>query len=308
MIDIFIIIAPLFFIIFFVSVLRYIGFIKGDWTSNLNQYVLKIGLPALIFTSLAHTKISFLSELELIFINFTFLIIIFLFSYAIGHMLNLEKKMRDTIIVCLMFSNVAYMGIPILTRVFDDTILSPISIIVAVYLLVFFGMGVSYLEITRHKSTTSTLKIIMKTIFTNPILIAVFCSILVHITHISLPTFFTTALNMITTSITPIVLVIIGIFIGSSTLGSLRDWKPVALFSLGTLIILPLMFYIGLIIFRQNPTYHIISILESAMPLGITPFAIADHYGLNKNFIARTIVMSTALSIITLPFWISFLI
>lgn len=308
MIAIFYIIAPLFFIIFFVAFLRHIGFIKGNWTSNLNQYVLKIGLPTLIFTSLAHTNISLMSELRLIFINFTFLITVFFFSYAIAHMMHLDKKMRNTIIVCLMFSNVAYMGIPILTRVFDDSILPQISIIVAIYLLVFFGMGVSYLEFTRHRSTSNIFKTIAKTIFTNPILIAVFLGTIIQITHIPLPSFISISLDMIATSVTPIVLVIIGIFIGPSTLGKLRDWKPVALFTLGTLIIVPLIFYIGLILLRENPSDHIISILESAMPLGITPFAIADHYNLNKGFIARTIVLSTALSIVTLPFWISFLI
>ncbi len=41
------------------------------------------------------------------------------------------------------------------------------------------------------------------------------------------------------------------------------------------------------------------------MPLAITPFALSDKYFLNKVFISRAIVLSTILSIITLPFWIA---
>ncbi len=43
------------------------------------------------------------------------------------------------------------------------------------------------------------------------------------------------------------------------------------------------------------------------MPLAITPFALADKYNLDKDFIARSIILSTILSAISLPFWISLL-
>jgi predicted permease len=43
------------------------------------------------------------------------------------------------------------------------------------------------------------------------------------------------------------------------------------------------------------------------MPLAITPFALARQYDLDQEFIARSIVMSTVLSLISLPFWISLL-
>jgi predicted permease len=206
-----------------------------------------------------------------------------------------------------MFSNVAYLGIPLLTRIYDNTILPQLSIIIAVYLCTLFGVGVGYLEFTRHTSTPSLIKIVVKILFTNPIIIAVIIGITVNALHLSLPSILVSALEMITASVTPIVLVIIGIFIGQSTFGSLRDWYPVFFFSLTTLLILPFIFYYGLLFFHLNPHIYILSILESAMPLGITPFALAAHYGLDKSFIARSIVFSTILSIITLPFLITIL-
>lgn len=307
MLEIFIIIAPLFLIIFVTAVLRHFDFISGDWTSSLNQFVLKIGLPALVFTSLSQTDITFGNELQLIAINFSFLVGILVLSFGIGHIFRIERRLHDTLIICLMFSNVAYLGIPLLTQVFDQTILPQLSIIIAVYLFTLFGVGIGYLELSRHTTTSSLIKIVSKVLCTNPILIAVFVGIMVNILNIPLPAIFTNALEMITFSITPIVLVIIGVFIGRSTVGSLRDWYPVVLFSLATVLILPLIFYYGLIFFRMDPNIHTISILESAMPLGITPFALANQYHLNQSFIARSIVLSTILSVLTLPFWISFL-
>ena len=115
------------------------------------------------------------------------------------------------------------------------------------------------------------------------------------------------ALEMTSVSVTPIVLIVIGIFIGNSKIGKLLEWIPIFIFSLLTLIILPAGFYYGVKLFGYSPSVFSSSIIEAAMPLAITPFALADRYNLDKKFIARSIALSTTLSVISLPFWISIL-
>ena len=307
MLETFFVIAPLFLIIFIAAFLRRVNFIKEDWSIHLNQYALKIGLPTLVFVSLATMEISFTEEMSLIIENIIFIVCVLLLSYGIGKLFALRTQMRDTIIMCLMFSNVAYLGIPLLTQVYGPEIRPQLSIIVAVYLLGLFGLGVAYLETSRRTSSQSVARTIFTMLCTNPLLIAVFAGVIVNILQIPVPKIILSALQLIVSSVTPIVLIVIGVFIGQSTHGTLRDWYSVILFSCATLVILPALFYSGVILYGLTPTHHHLSILESAMPLGITPFALADHYGLDKNFIARSIVLSTALSIITLPIWISFL-
>lgn len=303
----FFVIAPLFFIIFGAAFLRHVNFIKEDWSVHLNQYALNIGLPVLVFHSLATMSVSFADELPLIAENAIFITTILILSYIIGKALKLKTRLRDTIIVCLMFSNVAYLGIPLLTQVYDKTILPQLSIIVAVYLLGLFGLGIAYLEASRRTNASSAVRTITKMLYTNPLLIAVFAGIIVNALQITMPQIIATALQLIVGSVTPIVLMVIGVFIGQSSRGTVRDWYGVVFFTFATLIALPAIFYCGTVLFGMNPQQHHLSVLESAMPLGITPFALADQYGLDKNFIARSIVLSTALSVITIPFWIQFL-
>lgn len=307
MLQTFFVIAPLFIIIFSAAFLRHIDYIKEDWSIHLNQYALKIGLPALVFNALATMTVPFIGELTLIAENFLFITVVLLFSYAIGKIFHLSIRLRNTIIVCLMFSNVAYLGIPLLTQVYDKTILPHLSIIVAVYLLGLFGLGIAYLETSRRTSQMSVPRTILKMLCFNPLLIAVFAGVIVNTFHLPIPHMISTALQLIVGSVTPVVLIVIGVFIGQSPRGSLKDWYGIGLFSIATLILLPAIFYTGILMIGANPEQHYLSILESAMPLGITPFALADQYGLDKNFIARSIVLSTALSIITLPFWIHML-
>lgn len=307
MLNIFLVIAPLFLIIFSAAFLRRVNFITEDWSIHLNQYALKIGLPALVFTSLATMPIAFTDELSLIVENALFIIFILILSYGIGKIFKLSTQMRNTIIICLMFSNVAYLGIPVLTQVYDTEILPQLSIIVAVYLLGLFGLSVAYLETSRRTSSQSVARTIFTLLCTNPLLIAVFAGLIFSALHLPIPQVILTALHLITGSVTPVVLIVIGIFIGQSAFGTLREWYAVALFACTTLIILPAIFYFGIMMFGLAPAQHYLSILEAAMPLGVTPFALADKYDLDKNFIARSIVLSTALSIITLSVWIAFL-
>jgi predicted permease len=150
-------------------------------------------------------------------------------------------------------------------------------------------------------------KDILKNLMKNPLLIVGIIGIFIASTNINFPPFIIQSLDMISASVTPTVLVVIGLFIGKSKIGNLYEWIPVSLFSLATLFLIPVLFYFGLILFSQQPNNYFISIVEAAMPLAITPFALADKYQLNKNFIARSVVLSTIMAVITLPIWISVL-
>jgi hypothetical protein len=71
------------------------------------------------------------------------------------------------------------------------------------------------------------------------------------------------------------------------------------------LTVIPGLFYLSIRLADANAYWVAPSLIESAMPLAITPFALADTYELDKEFIARSIVLSTIVAVLTLPFWIS---
>ena len=145
----------------------------------------------------------------------------------------------------------------------------------------------------------------LKNFTRNPLLISVILGLIVGSLGITIPPILLKSLDMITASVTPTVLIVIGLFIGKSQIGKLTEWIPVVFFTLLTLVILPTIFYFGVKLFGFEPNQFSSSIIQAAMPLAITPFALADKYNLNKDFIARSIVLSTILAVVSLPFWIS---
>lgn len=307
MLQILSVIAPLFLIIFVSALLQKFKQVGEHWSVVLNEYALKIGLPALIFSSLAKIPFSFKTEAPLITANSVFLLFAFLLAIIVGKILRLNKQMFLTLFICFGFSNIAYLGIPVLVQVMGEKIISTASVIVAVYLIWQFTFGTGYIEYVLDKNKKDTIKNLVNTFLKNPLLLAVVLGIIAGSARIAIPAVLLKSLDMINASVTPTVLVVIGLFIGKSKIGKISEWIPVLAFSILTLMILPAIFYFGVKFFGFLPSRFSSSIIEAAMPLAITPFALADKYNLDKAFIARSIVLSTVLSIISLPFWISIL-
>lgn len=300
-------IAPLFLIIFASALLQKFKNIGDNWATVLNEFALKIGFPVLIFSALSKAPFSFSTEAELIAYNSLFILSSLLLAFALGKILRLKKQMLRTLFICFVFGNVAYLGIPILTQVSGDQVLPTATLIVALYLFWIFTIGIGYLDYSMEKSKKDLVKNIVKNVLTNPLLISVVLGILIGSFQITLPAILLESLDMITASVTPTVLIVIGLFIGKSTFGKSCEWIPVLLFSILKLVLLPAIFYFAANFFEISSPQISSSIIQAAMPLAITPFALADKYDLNKNFIARSMVLGTILSIVSLPFWISIL-
>lgn len=307
MIQILTVIAPLFLIIFASALLQKFKNLGEDWSKVLNDFALKIGLPVLIFSALARAPFSFSDQAQLIIGNSLFILASFLSAIIIGKIFRLEKQMFRTLFICFVFSNTAYLGIPILVQTAGEKILPTASLIVAIYLFWMFSVGIGYLDYSIEKNKKAVIKNILLNLLKNPLLISVILGIIIGSLKITLPVILSKSLEMVTASVTPVVLIVIGLFIGKLKIGKLTDWFPILLFSILTLAILPAAFYFGVKIFGFMPEQFASSIIQAAMPLAITPFALADKYNLNKDFIARSIVLSTILSVATLPFWISIL-
>lgn len=305
MLQTFLVIAPLFLIILGAAVVQKFAKVSGSWGRVLNSFALNVGLPALIFAALSRTDVLFRDELDVVLLNSIFLIGSFVVSYIIAQVFRLKKQARRTLFICFAFGNIAYLGIPTLVAISGEAVLSRVSLIVAVHLFWIFTIGIGYLAYTQGRKHHHVFRDVTKLLVTNPLLLSVVAGILVAVYSVPIPDMVMASVDMLAASVTPVVLVVIGLFIGNSSFGQAREWGPVLLFTILTLGLLPWLLYYGVTLFGYGPSTFAPTIIEAAMPLAITPFALSDKYHLNKSFIARAIVLSTVLSIVTIPFWVS---
>jgi predicted permease len=307
MIEIITAITPLFFVIFLGVLLERYFHLYEKWEKPFNDFTFYIGFPSLLFSSLTTTSFYLSEQWKFVVINSAFILIGFFVILLIGNILRLSSKTKRTLIISILFGNVAYLGMPILTQILGNEILPTLGLIIATYIFWIFTLGVGYLELSLHKNTKTITKDILRSIFTNPLLLATLLGVLCSSFSLTIPSLLQESVSLLSESVTPLVLLIIGLFIGHSRIGNIREWIPVFGLSLFTLFFLPGIFLGFLLIFGLSPQTFFLSLMESAMPLAITAFALADKYQLHKKLIARTIVLSTLLSAFSLVFWTTLL-
>jgi predicted permease len=237
--------------------------------------------------------------------NSLFLAAVFAGTVVFGGVLRLSSRTVRTFFICLAFSNIAYLGIPVLTQVFGAAALPSLTLVTAVYLFWIFTAGIGFLDYGQQASGSHVVRNILVHLSKNPLLWAVGAGLLVSMAGISVPDLVLRSFDMVSASVTPLMLVVIGLFVGGSRWGSPREWMPAFCLTFLTLFVLPAAGWHLFSVFGMPSDQWRISVLEAAMPLALTPFALADRFRLDKDLIVRSIALSTALSVFSLPFWIA---
>lgn len=297
-------ILPLFLVIFAGMVVSRNKSVDNKWLEVMNNYALWIGFPALILVALSRLEWNYELYSNLIFWNSARLVFSILIVLPVSSILKLDNKMRRTLFLAVSFGNVAYLGIPVLRSAFGDQILPEATMISSVYLFWLFTLGIFMVEyFGDEKIKVSQLAL---NLLKNPMLIAVFIGVTIAFTHYQVPKIILSGLDLMAGSVTGVVLFSLGIFVGRQPIGKFSEWIPIMAFSLVILFVVPWLFFLISGNFIPKSTSRA-WILEAAMPLGLTPYALSMRYDLNTGFASRVVVASTLMALLSLPFWLVFL-
>lgn len=295
-------VLPLFLVIFTGFFFSKAGTATVQWVDILNKYALWIGFPALVIVSLMQLQSELKEYLPLILLNSAYIIGSMLLSYPLSWLFRLPVNIKKALFLILPFGNVAYLGIPVLENAYGNEILPVAAILSAVYVFWMLTLALTLIEVQENK-VVDTGKLIIS-LLKNPLLLSVIIGITIVSFRLTVPVILDQTLRFFSQSVTAIVLFSLGIFLGMQKAGNLHDWLQVSIYSFLSMILLPAIFYTGLQ-FSSIPSAEIkASILEAAMPLGLTPYALSVQYNLESKLFARMVVFATLISIIILPLWI----
>ncbi len=300
MIEILKLILPIFLLIAVGAILRAAKIADETWVDVLNRYGLYIGFPSLIFLNLVGLAPEDVTEKAGVFlVNAGMIVFIMLAALGIAVLLKLPRRITNTLMVAAFYGNVAYLGYPVVTSVYPDK--GPeTTIIISIYTIILFSVGIFILELRRH-TRESWWKIVCG-ILCNPFIVAIILGMMLLLLGWSVPGPIYSALEMIAGSASPVVLVSLGVFLMRKIpLASI--WRPALLISVVRLFIAPALFF--LLAWRMNSIeLYQTTVLEAAMPLAITPFALASMYPLDRSLTVTVIFLTSISSLLTLPLWV----
>lgn len=288
-------ILPLFIIIGVGWLIFKLKIASESWLKPIGDFALFIGFPALIFGNLTKEKIDFLligdsfMRMSLLLLGLLLIVLIAI------HWIAKSKQMKATIILCLLFGNAAFLGIPLVTSLNED-LAQLASLNASIMLFWVFSLGLVIVE--TYTKDKVTIKKIVVSLLKNPLLFSVLLGIGFNYLDVSVPSVIFKSIEMTGKSVSPMVMLMLGIFIAKNPPTDFSAIRAPLLFSAFKLFIFPVL---GLILFSLRGKHELSSIVQFAMPAAITPFAMAERYNLNKTFICNSIIISTVISLFTLP-------
>ena len=298
-------VLPLFLVIFTGILFSRTKAASIHWVEILNKYALWIGFPALVIASLMHLELNGQSYSRLILTNSVYIIICMFLAFPISSVFKFTNRIKRSLFLVLSFGNVAYLGIPVLHNAFGEAVLPVAAIISAVYVFWLLTLGIILIEINGEEKFE--VKKLLFSLLKNPLLISVFVGLIIVYFNIKLPEIAEKTISLFSNSVTAVVLFSLGIFLGLHKTGKPKEWLTAFIFTLITILVLPFIFYLLIKNSGMDSLELKATILDSAMPLGLTPYVISAQYNLEVSLVSRIVVLATLLAVFTLPLWMAVL-
>ncbi|RDU22165.1 AEC family transporter [Anaerosacchariphilus polymeriproducens] len=282
------------------------GIVKFEENRLLSTLIVNVFNPALIISGvLGDEKTATFKEMMqvtlLAVIIYIILIVLGLFYPKITKIPKKDQVMSNLMI---LFSNIGFMGIPVLSGIYGkEVILLYITIFLIPFNILVYTYGI-FLLTKDLKSGREKFQI--KKIFNIGVL-ACIAAIIIFAFGIRLPKFAVSTINYLGSVTIPLSMITIGISLGATRLKEV--FSDIQLYKVAVLklLILPITLVFLIRPFVDNPVILGVTVILAGMPIGNISTLLANEYDLDSDLPTRGIVLTTLLSLITLPIVFMFL-
>ena len=200
----------------------------------------------------------------------------------------------------LIFNNATFLGYPIVASTFGNQGIIAYCGFIIVFNVALFSYGIFLFK------KKFNLKMFLQTI-TNPNILAVILGMIVFFVGISLPSFITDAIGFVSGATTPLSIICVGYMLSTAHVAHLvKKWKLI-IPAAAQLIIGPLATFFTLRVLNFPDIVVAVCTLIQALPTATSLSLFATKYGGDEVESSELVVVSTLLSIVTLPIMITLL-
>ncbi len=319
---------PVFAMIGLGKILSVKGFINEERKSFLNVFVNTFSLPSLVFINVVSQDFEEMWNPALILPSFLAVVVLTLLYMVMVKIFGYKGGFAAAWVFGTFWANIAYIGFPMSELSYGDTGIGLTAVYNAYFMLVYIPFAFILSGIYGSAAgDISPLQRVMN-IFKNPILWAVILGSGIAFVYdclkvevvasdgaivreLVLPGVLQGVLNILAATLRmvgsmglPMALLAIGAAMHMKTITD----KLFALIMvvLGKTVFLPaLTLILTYWLYPQASTEVVgIAVLLSAMPDAVASYVIAKQMGVEEGFVSSMLVLSTALSIITIPVWL----
>ena len=272
--------------------------IFDEYTNKkISALIVNVASPMLIISSIAGVEGS---NKSIVFLMIGAGILMYIGFIILGKIINrifpFPKKDWPVYECMVVFANTGFMGYPVLLDVFGQEAVFYASLIH----MAFNFFVYTYAIMCLTKGDDSEFKLNFKQLLT-PGIILIFVGIFIYLFDIQLPSVLMDTINSVGSLTAPLSMMMIGSSLAvHPNKDSFTDWRSYV-FAFVRLMIVPFVTMIMCRLLHIDAYYANITIITNAMPVGSMVLMLATQYNANVKIVTRNIVVSTLLSVITIP-------
>lgn len=265
-------------------------------SKKLSSIVVNIANPAMILSGVIGDT-SQIKGRDLI-VTVTATLVLYLALLIAGtilpHLLRIPKKSIGTYRVMAVFSNIGFMGFPIISAVYGSGALLYASIFLIPYNILIYTYGIQMMK-QGEKEAFHWKKVVNIGV--------VFCiiSIFLFITNISLPGWVESTITTLSGLTAPLSMMVIGASFATMNLKELFCDGKLLLFSVVKLLVFPI---VGTLIAKQwidNWALCGVIMIMLSTPVGSMTAMLAQEYNGDYALASKGVAITTILSVVTIP-------
>ena len=303
MLYVFNVVLPVFALILIGYVCGRAGKLGASASIELNRFVVWLALPAQLFSFAANSGWQTLWQPEFITAFFLSCLLVFILVLAVSRWRGQDLAAASFNGLSASYSNTGYMGIPLCVLALGQDGLAP-AIISTCIVFVMFALATVLIEIDilSHKKHHEILFSVVKSLCTNPLLVAPVIGLFWAFTGLTMYDPLAQVISFLAVAATPCALVSIGLFLlQKSKAEPGQAWG----ISVAKLIIQPVIAWvIAGPILGLPPLWLNAIVILSAMPTGTGPFMLAQYYKADGSVISRVVLITTVGSLLTLSLFL----
>lgn len=258
----------------------------------LNQTVLYVLMPAFIFTSLL--PVDFLSEEPLRITAFAFLlaVVMLLIGFAVARAMRLDRPTANALALTAALPNLGNYGLSVVLLAFGQPGLAAGTLLLAVQML--YGLA---LAVFVASSGSAPLGRAVAEMLRQPVIYAVAAALALNLAEVTPPQFVMSALTLPSQAAIPVMLIVLGMNVASSS--GLERPALVSVASFLRLVVGTLVGWLLAVALGIEGVARDVMIVGAAMPTAVFTILTATQFDARPKFVSDVVVVSTLASIIT---------
>ncbi|WP_299027098.1 AEC family transporter [uncultured Sulfitobacter sp.] len=281
-------------------------FFTAEATAYLTKFVFYFALSAMLFNFSANLSLAEVWNARLVGAYLWGTAFVYGIATLVCYFRNLNIETAAIEAQCAVIGNVGFLGVPMLVLLLGPQAIGPVMLALAVDLIVFSSLIVILITGSRDgRMSVTILRTVGLGLIKNPMIVAISLGLLWSGLKLPIPAPMNEFLSLLGAAATPGALFAIGASLASKSAErlSIAGWL-----SFCKLVLHPVFVAFGcFVLFKVEPYQATVIISAAALPVAGNVYILAQHYNVSPQRVSAAILVSTALSIVTVSLWIAWL-